>query len=510
MSSTRAPKIPVQEIQRRPMQCVRVLWLVCSIVAATSSQAASPVQRAGLPDPVAIRLSKPVIPAPASRDPATPSPHRFAVSIATHITPQAGEWAQLPDGRSAWRTRIEASEARSLSFAIEDVALPPGSELYVYGPGDAAGAPLSPVDVHDGRVWTPLVRASTATVEVVVPGSARAALHLRISAVNYGFDDLEFRSGAPGRAGKCMVDVACNTGEPWKAEARSVVSYTVQGQWTCSGTLVNNTARDGTPYVLTADHCVTTQADAASAVFYWNYQASTCGGTDASTSQSQSGADLVARSKNSVRDGGSDFALLRLRKPPDPDFGVYYAGWDRRDLAPSTGVVGIHHPHGDEKKISTSDLATERVSILLETEATVPADRLTHLLVPGWTEGAMEAGSSGSALWNRDRRVVGHYSAGASGCEAPSAPDAYGRLYHDWSGADDARHSVASWLDPGGTGAEVLDGLDTVAPEAAVQPGAEPAVSGGGAFGPLSLGLLSLAFAAAPSRRTGRRHPQRM
>ena len=50
------------------------------------------------------------------------------------------------------------------------------------------------------------------------------------------------------------MDVICSDGLPWANEIKSVVRI-LTGGTLCTGTLVNNTAQDGTPYVLTAEHC---------------------------------------------------------------------------------------------------------------------------------------------------------------------------------------------------------------------------------------------------------------
>ena len=52
----------------------------------------------------------------------------------------------------------------------------------------------------------------------------------------------------------------------------------------------------------------------------------------------------------------SDFALLSLNEDPKnlSGYDPYYLGWDRITSLSSTGVVGIHHPSGDVKKIATS------------------------------------------------------------------------------------------------------------------------------------------------------------
>ncbi len=62
------------------------------------------------------------------------------------------------------------------------------------------------------------------------------------------------------------------------------------GQRWCTGSLVNNTSRDGTPYFLTADHCLDQDnldaqgnTNASQYMFYWNYERPGCNNGGAQT-----------------------------------------------------------------------------------------------------------------------------------------------------------------------------------------------------------------------------------
>ncbi len=106
----------------------------------------------------------------------------------------------------------------------------------------------------------------------------------------------------------------------------SVVRLYINGIEYCTGVLVNNTAYDGTPYVLTAQHCITTDSHANSTVFQFNYESAECFGDDGPLDMSISGSELM-----SVGDS-IDFSLVKLSLVPPASYGVYYAGWDRSDV----------------------------------------------------------------------------------------------------------------------------------------------------------------------------------
>jgi len=56
----------------------------------------------------------------------------------------------------------------------------------------------------------------------------------------------------------------------------------IGGRELCTGTLVNNTSQDKTPYVLTAGHCIENASDAQQTVFCFNYESPACGNGESS------------------------------------------------------------------------------------------------------------------------------------------------------------------------------------------------------------------------------------
>ena len=113
----------------------------------------------------------------------------------------------------------------------------------------------------------------------------------------------------------------------------------------CSGAMVNNTANDGTPYFLTANHCL---GNPNTWTYYFNHESATCSGSTGPTDNSISGGTLL------LNNGASDVALIELSATPPASWGVEYAGWDASS-ANHSSAVGIHHPSGDVKKICFED-----------------------------------------------------------------------------------------------------------------------------------------------------------
>ena len=385
---------------------------------------------------------------------ARPTPLRFAAGIETAISPEsAGSWEALADGSSLWRLRITSPGALSLNLGLDRFQLPEGASLWLYdGIGTMVQGPYTSANRNaEGGLLTAVVLGDEIVVELNLPAEAVVAADLRISSVNHGYREFgEVQSTSEIKQGTCNIDVICPEGDGWRDQIRSTARLIISGMYLCSGQLVNNTAEDSTPYLLTAQHCVETASQATSVVAFWNYESPTCGMlAGGSLTQSQSGATLVSMW---AWQSGSDFTLIHLDEVPDPLFNVYYSGWDATGMIPQ-GSVGIHHPSGDEKAISFN---------------TDPLDKEDHYgsgsnqwRINQWEQGTTEGGSSGSCIYDpSSQRCVGTLTAGTASCNNPAGYDIYGRMDAHWTGNGSSSGRLSDWLDPLATGTLTLDGLN--------------------------------------------------
>lgn len=383
------------------------------------------------------------------------------------------DWQRLDDGRMLWRTLIQAPGARGIDVSFSDYRLPAGAELWIRNrKGDAWHGPYT--DAHnaaDGRLFTPLLAGDTAVVELLVPEIKQAFVRLEIGTVTRAYRDVfpdAFEKQVAAKSGSCNVDVACPEGNPWRDQINSVAHYTFQsgGTFVCTGQLAatSNTANDTlSPTFLTAHHCVSTQAEVGSMVFYWKYESPSCRtpgsassgsplNKPSNTAATQSGASLLATHAQ------TDFTVIRLSNAVPTAAQAYWSGWDRREASPS-GSVTIHHPAGHEKRISFNDDAlTVTPSCIL---GGTPSN--THWRVDNWELGTTEGGSSGSGLWSPDNQLlIGVLSGGEASCATISF-DCYGRLATAWEGGGAAASRVRDWLDPASSGAQTLAGHSAMA-----------------------------------------------
>lgn len=395
------------------------------------------------------------------------------------LTPQRdGVWDTLADGSRLWRAQVRVAGATDLRLAFRRYLLPPGATLYLIG---ADGYYQGPYAAGDGtgeaarEFHAPVVPGDTVTIELRVPAASwpLADDALELVRIGAGFRDLFAREpidpaklGSPGRSGACNVDVVCPLGAPYVDESRAVAHYEFfdddeRGYYICSGTLLNNTARDRRNYFLTATHCISSPAEAASMVLYWNYQSMRCGSLvappDGWFNDEQRGATLRAARAD------VDVTLVELDETPQPDWHVYYAGWDANGAAPG-GTIGIHHPSGDAKKIT----AGPAPSVVANCTVDVPTAADTHWQTGPYSHGTTEGGSSGSALFvpagsSGQKRVIGTLTGGDAAClgsQPNFATDCYGRLASAWNGGSAATR-LRDWLDPANSNAKAIDGLDS-------------------------------------------------
>ncbi len=383
----------------------------------------------------------------------------YAAPIEVAIDPfgDAGTWDVLRGETARWRLRLASPGALSLNLAFTRFRMPPGGSLKLMSTdGRHRAGPWTARDNEDhGQLWTPPIPADDVVLVLRLPIDAVGDLELELEMVHHGYAG--FGEDEP-KSGPCHLDVACSEAEPWADEARAVALISIAGTRFCTGFLVNNTALDGRPFFITANHCGVTPENAPSVVVMWNRQRAICGDAEAAglaISDVQTG-DVQTGAIWRAADKASDTLLLELDDSPAA-FGVYYAGWDRSPAEPTRSTV-IHHPNTDVKRISFDfDRATATGHLGIE-----PRPRADHLRIAEWDLGSTEGGSSGAPLFNRDHRVVGQLHGGYAAC-GDARSDWFGRFSSAWTGRGRPGTRLSDWLDPLGTEAMTLDGLDGAA-----------------------------------------------
>ena len=346
-------------------------------------------------------------------------PARFRGNLAARL-----EWTALAGGGVVGSLTVASPGALAIRAALL-ASLPPQGEIRFFSPEE----PKRPfrvttaADFHvlpDGEVeplWSPVVQGDAIGIEVTLPSdSARAGFALHVNKVSHRTAQA---SAAVGQGAQCpgQVDVQCRAGDFPAGLEDAVVMLQFEaeeGSGLCSATLLNNTLQDSTPYLLTANHCVSTPAVARSIQATWFYQFPSCFDSyaDPGDRTTHGDAQLVATSVD------QDATLLRLGYVPP---GARYAGWHGAPLEHPAEVFGIHHPQGDYKKYSAG-MTIGNGDVELDGR---PSQKTLNAIGVEWLVGLTEPGSSGSGLFAGEH-LVGVLSGSAA--EECGGEDAYGNF----------------------------------------------------------------------------------
>ncbi|MGC9374521.1 MAG: T9SS type A sorting domain-containing protein [Bacteroidales bacterium] len=379
-------------------------------------------------------------------------PLRFAQMIVTDISPETcGVWDTLDNGDKLWQLKISSPGAFSLSVVFDYFKVPQGAKLFIYNLKNQhiLGAFTAQNNKKSNTLAIAPVKGDEIIIEYFEPKEVNFTGELHISSVGHDYKNifnlLNNNEKNFGASGSCNVNINCPEGTNWQTIKKSVCKITFNG-FLCSGALINNTKNDGTPYLLTANHCIDNAYDAENAIFYFNYESPNCDNIDGDYTQTLSGSTIKAMPPSK----SLDFTLLELSEMPPPEYSPYYAGWSRDFADPST-VASIHHPSGDIKKITISNngATTGNFGGVYTPNS--------HWWIEAWDIGTTEGGSSGSPLFDQNQRIIGDLTGGEASCSF-NFNDYYQQLHRSWQDYPDPGQQLKTWLDPDSTGILFYDG----------------------------------------------------
>lgn len=343
---------------------------------------------------------------------------RFGVGRDVNVSLSDGKWYVVPDAGLLWVFDIEAAGAMGIRVRLSDVELPDSAEVYLYAPVDPGR-----VTVYQDRTvdpgeqfWSPTMFSSRVRIEYFLPKGVgiESTKPFVVDRIQHIYRDpvAELHSAQPFGAGPCHNDVSCFPAYDDLAKAVSGTGFIVGDSLFCTGNLLATSANDLTPYLLTANHCISTQSTAETVEVYWLYQTSTCNGSPPSLSSVPQSAVTTLLATNAA----SDYTLLMVEG--ELPTGLFWAGWSAAAVPNGTPCTGIHHPSGDYKRISfgTKDFGT------------------TNFITIDWFDGPTEPGSSGSGIFlTSTQQLVGQLCCGSSAC-GNLTDDDYGAFSASFSG----------------------------------------------------------------------------
>lgn len=388
----------------------------------------------------------------------------FAHKFLVHLRPDnSGIVFTTFDNIKVWRVGVRSRNAYSLNILFTKFRLPEGAKVFVY---NADQSEILGSYTHENNTDLNIlpvqpIGGEELIVEYHEPLDADFKGEIEIGEVNHDFRGL-FRATEPRDPQyDCHPNIVCYPEDV--LPGRGVVALIINGTTYCTGSLINNSANNGTPYLITATHCINRDYDATflanrkydimagTVVAFFGYQSPVCEKEIRGPVQmTMASADSVLISER------YDISLLKFKQAPPPEYQPYYLGWNVSS-SPQGPFHGIHHPNGGIKKTAVEN---EALAIGSFDNPKYNMEPNAHWAVRAWDVGATEQGSSGSPLIDKEKRILGTLTGGESMCSSPKGPDVYASLYKAWNvtGSLGNPNSLKSYLDSGNTQFLQIDG----------------------------------------------------
>lgn len=411
--------------------------------------------------------------------PSSAKRHQIGVGRSIGATDQAKKfqqvlvWSQKSNANAEGLAKFTSADAYGIRLGLKVEALPDSALVRVSSAGAEKALELKGASINqaiaanvkaDGEneaartYWLPLTVGSSTELTIELPAgvdtssvlvSVPSLIHALESAPQASLKAASEKSACPS----INPDPVCNT--PLPPAANAVVSYDFVSEGTnyvCTGTLLSDKGATGTPYFLTANHCVDSQTVASSMENYWFYRSSACNSntinpgvvlTGGGATLLMTRSDITTNTRNPI---GTDTSFMFLNAPAPA--GAVFAGWTtaRQAISNSVNLTGLHNPLGDFLRQSTGVISNMGV-YMPNNNLISTADTTQPMYQTSWSAGITEGGSSGSALFlngtTANPQVVGQLWGGYSSCSAPTAPDFYGRFDLAY------QNGLISWLNPG-------------------------------------------------------------
>ena len=186
------------------------------------------------------------------------------------------------------------------------------------------------------------------------------------------------------------------------------------------------------------------------------------------------GSELVAGRQQ------SDFTLMKLIPEIPSAYHLYFIGWSRTAIAPTSTSI-IHHPMGDIKKVSSSSISAFIHQGAISWDNGVITPPYYHFQVD-FNQGTFQVGSSGAGLLDQWGLIAGQLNGGQSSCDPDTATIGYfGHFTYSWGTGQTPETRLEDWLEPTEQG-DTLHGME--------QPSAGEYVISGHVLTPIGDGVL--------------------
>ncbi|HBG57643.1 trypsin-like serine peptidase [Proteiniphilum sp. UBA1028] len=389
----------------------------------------------------------------------------FAHKFFVHLRPDNSGITFTSGAMRVWRVGIRSKGAYSLNILFTKFRLPENAKLFVYNSNQSETLGSFTHENNTELNLLPLqpIGGEELIVEYQEPLNASFHGEIEIGEVNHDYVGIFRAAELRDPVNACHPNLICY---PENIQPGSgVVALIINGTTYCTGSLINNTANDGTPYLITATHCLNNDYNATflanrkydlvagRIVTFFNYNSPVCS-TDirGPLQMTMASADSVLISER------HDISLLKLKQTPPKEYQPYYLGWNA-ESSPTGPFHGLHHPNGGIKKVAIEEGS---LGIGSFDDPKYNLEPNAFWVVRDWETASTEGGSSGSPLLDREKRIVGTLTGGVSECSSPRGPDLYSSLQKFWqvAGSLGNPNPISDYLDPQGSQATQTDGLN--------------------------------------------------
>jgi hypothetical protein len=382
----------------------------------------------------------------------------------------------LPDGTKIRQIGIRSKSAYSINLLLKNFEIPEGGKLFVYN-ADYSFI-IGSFDYRNnspGKIL-PLqpVAGESIIIEYSEPANVEFEGNFTVAEVNHDYRDFlrsepYTESNADNTTNfTCMPDALCSGAD--EKTIRSTVLLIINGNVRCTGSLVNNTADNGKPYLLTAVHCLNREGSGGDPIFpqewgfydtkagtiiaFFNYNRPICGTKMKGTEEMS-----LAITHPRVILENRDIALLEFLETPPAHYNAYYAGWNVETNGGGAPHTNLHHPSAAVKKYGMTSAALTLV--------TIPGysgtfEDNTHWKVSSWNTGSTWGGSSGSPLFDSNNLIIGGLTGGTSLCTGTNpngASDYFFALYKGWE-SNNVTNQLKTYLNPANKNVKQYPGMD--------------------------------------------------
>lgn len=323
-------------------------------------------------------------------------------------------WVVLEDGGHRWSATIRSPGAKGIRLGLIVPELPRGAVISVSEDINGKRHAYLKEDLPAGKLfWSHTLAADEVQVDAYLPPEVDPrGVTLQVAQVGHIYR-------TPRDAGSCNIDVTCHP--EWAEQAASAVKLSIpasDGFYFCSGVLLGSSeSANRTPYILTANHCVENGDEADGIEFIWGNRTAQCNGEPDPGTRTLGAALRLSNAR-------LDSSLLEPRVAP-PE-GAAYAEWSTEPVLVGDSVTAVHFPDGSHMRISFGQVTSD----------------IPGIIEVVWSEGTTEPGSSGSPLFDRQGRMIGHLLGGYASCSQPDEFD----HYRDFSIVHDL---IQTLLEPG-------------------------------------------------------------